>query len=189
MSGNGETMLVQKISDGTVIDHVAAGKALSVLRLLGNPQERGVTVAPVMNVGSSKMGKKDILKVEGVELTDEQIQKLALDSAPGQREHHQVLQRLGEEVRSSTADPARHPKLHRDHVHLGQGEGLDPIRLLARGFLAADLQVQILRQGPERRRDLLPIGVIGRLFTTLRSTAGSSRAGSPAPGSTSRTAR
>lgn len=73
-----ETMLVQKISDGTVIDHVAAGKALSVLRLLGNPQNRGVTVALVANVGSSKMGKKDILKVEGVELTDEQIQKLAL---------------------------------------------------------------------------------------------------------------
>jgi aspartate carbamoyltransferase regulatory subunit len=73
-----ETMLVQKISDGTVIDHIAAGKALSVLRLLGNPQNRGVTVALVANVGSSKMGKKDILKVEGVELTDEQVQKLAL---------------------------------------------------------------------------------------------------------------
>ena len=75
---NKETMLVQKISDGTVIDHIAAGKALSVLRLLGNPQNRGVTVALVANVGSSKLGKKDILKVEGVELTDEQIQRLAL---------------------------------------------------------------------------------------------------------------
>jgi len=73
-----EKMLVQKISDGTVIDHVSAGRALSVLRLLGDPQDRGVTVALVMNVESSKMGKKDILKVEGVELTDEQIQKLAL---------------------------------------------------------------------------------------------------------------
>ncbi|MDA4136620.1 MAG: aspartate carbamoyltransferase regulatory subunit [Thaumarchaeota archaeon] len=73
-----KTMLVQKISDGTVIDHVSAGKSLSVLRLLGNPQNRGVTVALVMNVGSSKMGRKDILKVEGVELTDEQVQKLAL---------------------------------------------------------------------------------------------------------------
>jgi aspartate carbamoyltransferase regulatory subunit len=77
MSDN-ETMLVQKISDGTVIDHITAGKALSVLRLLGNPQNRGVTVALVANVGSSKMGKKDILKVEGVELSDEQVQKLAL---------------------------------------------------------------------------------------------------------------
>lgn len=73
-----ETMLVQKISDGTVIDHVAAGKSLSVLRLLGNPQNRGVTVALVMNVSSRKMGRKDILKVEGVELTSEQIQRLAL---------------------------------------------------------------------------------------------------------------
>jgi len=73
-----EKMLVQKISDGTVIDHVSAGKALSVLRLLGDPQNRGVTVALVMNVESSKMGRKDILKVEGVELTDEQVQKLAL---------------------------------------------------------------------------------------------------------------
>jgi len=73
-----QTMLVQKISDGTVIDHVAAGKSLSVLRLLGNPQNRGVTVALVMNVTSSKMGRKDIVKVEGVELTDEQVQKLAL---------------------------------------------------------------------------------------------------------------
>jgi aspartate carbamoyltransferase regulatory subunit len=73
-----KTMLVQKISDGTVIDHVSAGKSLSVLRLLGNPQNRGVTVALVMNVGSSKMKRKDILKVEGVELTDEQVQKLAL---------------------------------------------------------------------------------------------------------------
>ena len=73
-----EQMLVQKISDGTVIDHVSAGKSLSVLRLLGNPQNRGVTVALVMNVSSRKMGRKDILKVEGVELTGEQIQKLAL---------------------------------------------------------------------------------------------------------------
>jgi len=78
-SGNQETkMLVRKIPDGTVIDHVAAGKALSVLRLLGDPQGKGLTIALVMNVYSSKMGKKDILKVEGVELSDEQVQRLAL---------------------------------------------------------------------------------------------------------------
>ncbi len=75
---NKETMLVQKISDGTVVDHIAAGKALSVLHLLGNPQGKGVTLALVMNVSSSKMGRKDILKVEGVELSEEQVQRLAL---------------------------------------------------------------------------------------------------------------
>jgi aspartate carbamoyltransferase regulatory subunit len=79
LSGNENTkMLVSKISDGTVIDHVSAGKALSVLRLLGDPESKGATIALVMNVRSSKMGRKDILKVEGVELSTEQIQRLAL---------------------------------------------------------------------------------------------------------------
>lgn len=72
------TMLVRKIPDGSVIDHIAAGKALSVLRLLGNPQENGFTIAMVMNVSSSKMGRKDIVKVEGIELSQEQVQKLAI---------------------------------------------------------------------------------------------------------------
>ncbi len=75
---SGTTMLVQKIADGTVIDHVAAGKALSVLRLLGNPQEKGFTVALVMNVTSSKMGKKDIVKVEGLEISQEQVERLSI---------------------------------------------------------------------------------------------------------------
>lgn len=77
-SENQTTMLVRKIPDGSVIDHIAAGKALSVLRLLGDPQENGFTIAMVMNVSSSKMGKKDIVKVEGVEITPEQVQRLAL---------------------------------------------------------------------------------------------------------------
>jgi len=72
------TMLVRKIPDGSVIDHIAAGKALSILRLLGDPQENGYTIALVMNVSSSKMGRKDIIKVEGMEITPEQIQRLAL---------------------------------------------------------------------------------------------------------------
>jgi aspartate carbamoyltransferase regulatory subunit len=72
------TMLVRKIPDGSVIDHIAAGKALSVLRLLGNPQENGFTIAMVMNVSSSKMGRKDIVKVEGMEVSQEQVQRLAL---------------------------------------------------------------------------------------------------------------
>ena len=72
------TMLVRKIPDGSVIDHITAGKALSVLRLLGNPQDNGFTIALVMNVSSSKMRKKDIVKVEGMEISQEQVQRLAL---------------------------------------------------------------------------------------------------------------
>lgn len=75
---SGETMLVQRIANGTVVDHIPAGKALAVLRLLGNPHEKGFRVALVMNVSSTKMGRKDIVKVEGVELSEEQVQRLAL---------------------------------------------------------------------------------------------------------------
>jgi aspartate carbamoyltransferase regulatory subunit len=72
------TMLVRKIPDGSVIDHIPAGKALSVLRLLGDPEANGFTIAMVMNVSSSKMGRKDIVKVEGMEVSQEQVQRLAL---------------------------------------------------------------------------------------------------------------
>src|SRR5256885_12030082 len=72
------TMLVRKIPDGSVIDHIAAGKALSVLRLLGAPQENGFTIALVMNVSSSTMGRKDIGKAAGPKGPQEQVQCLAL---------------------------------------------------------------------------------------------------------------
>jgi aspartate carbamoyltransferase regulatory subunit len=77
-TSNAETMIVQRIANGTVIDHIPSGKALAVLKLLGDPHEKGLRVALVMNVSSRKMVKKDILKVEGVELSDEQVQRLAL---------------------------------------------------------------------------------------------------------------
>ena len=36
---------VQKIKNGTVIDHIAAGYALSVLRILGITGKEGITVS------------------------------------------------------------------------------------------------------------------------------------------------
>lgn len=58
---------VKPIKNGTVIDHIKANKALSVLKILGLPNEAtAVTVA--MNVQSSLMGSKDIVKIEGREL-------------------------------------------------------------------------------------------------------------------------
>ncbi|MCS7373437.1 MAG: aspartate carbamoyltransferase regulatory subunit [archaeon GB-1867-097] len=69
---------VQKIKNGTVIDHIAAGYALSVLRILGITGKEGITVSVVMNVPSEKLGKKDIVKVEGRELKKEEVNKIAL---------------------------------------------------------------------------------------------------------------
>lgn len=68
---------VKSIKNGTVIDHITANKALSVLRILDLPNEkRTVTIA--MNVASSEMGSKDIVKIEGRELEPNEVDKIAL---------------------------------------------------------------------------------------------------------------
>ncbi len=77
MSSNHE-LLVRKIRDGTVIDHIPAGRALAVLRILGITGREGLRVALVMNVESKKLGRKDIVKVEGRYLTPRETDIIAL---------------------------------------------------------------------------------------------------------------
>jgi aspartate carbamoyltransferase regulatory subunit len=68
---------VKPIRNGTVIDHITANKALNVLKILGLPsKEAAVTIA--MNVKSSQMGAKDIVKIEGRELKSREVDKIAL---------------------------------------------------------------------------------------------------------------
>ncbi|MEG3224085.1 MAG: aspartate carbamoyltransferase regulatory subunit [Methanobacteriales archaeon Met13] len=68
---------VKPIKNGTVIDHITANKALHVLKILHLPsQESAVTIA--MNVKSSQMGAKDIVKIEGRELESGEVDKIAL---------------------------------------------------------------------------------------------------------------
>lgn len=66
-------LIVSKIENGTVIDHIPAGRALMVLRVLGITGREGLRIALVMNVDSRKLGKKDIVKIEGRELTPEEV--------------------------------------------------------------------------------------------------------------------
>jgi aspartate carbamoyltransferase regulatory subunit len=68
---------VKPIKNGTVIDHITANKALNVLKILDLPsQKTAVTLA--MNVKSSQMGSKDIVKIEGRELEPGEVDKIAL---------------------------------------------------------------------------------------------------------------
>jgi aspartate carbamoyltransferase regulatory subunit len=71
-------LVVRKIERGTVIDHIPVGQALNVIRLLGIKGGEGYTVAVVMNVDSRKHGKKDIVKVEGKELSAAEVNRIAL---------------------------------------------------------------------------------------------------------------
>lgn len=54
---------VGRIKEGYVLDHIKAGKSLSLFHML-KLDEGDCTVAMIMNVSSKKLGKKDILKVE-----------------------------------------------------------------------------------------------------------------------------
>lgn len=67
---------VKPIENGTVIDHITANKALQVLKILGLPEE-GTTVALAMNV-HSKLGLKDIVKIENRELEHSEKDKISL---------------------------------------------------------------------------------------------------------------
>ena len=73
-----EMRRVTAINNGTVIDHIPAGAALSVLRMLGISDVRASPISLVMNVPSSKHGTKDIIKVEDRELTQDELDRLAL---------------------------------------------------------------------------------------------------------------
>ena len=54
---------VGKIEEGFVLDHIKAGKSLSLYEHL-QLDKQDCTVAIIKNARSEKMGKKDILKVE-----------------------------------------------------------------------------------------------------------------------------
>jgi len=68
-------LLVSKIENGIVIDHIPAGKAFQVLRLLKQPADARALIA--QNVVSGSMGSKDLIKIEGTYLTSSEIDVIA----------------------------------------------------------------------------------------------------------------
>ncbi len=58
-------MNIDTIKNGYVIDHLKAGKAMEVYKLL-NLETLDCQVAIITNAKSNKMGKKDIIKIDKV---------------------------------------------------------------------------------------------------------------------------
>lgn len=58
-------MRVDAIQNGIVIDHITAGKGMKIYDLLGL-RDKEYSVALMLNVVSSKMGRKDIIKIDSV---------------------------------------------------------------------------------------------------------------------------
>lgn len=62
--GRRNVMLIDSIQNGIVIDHITAGKAMELYQILGL-DKLACTVAILKNVTSGKLGRKDIIKIDG----------------------------------------------------------------------------------------------------------------------------
>ncbi len=68
---------VKSIKNGTVIDHITANRALSVLNILNLPDDE-TSMMVAINVESPDMEFKDIVKIENRELSSDEVDKLVL---------------------------------------------------------------------------------------------------------------
>ncbi len=57
-------MNIDEIRNGIVIDHIMAGKSMEIYKFL-RLEELDCSVAIIKNAQSGKMGKKDIIKIDG----------------------------------------------------------------------------------------------------------------------------
>ena len=73
-------LIVRRIKNGTVIDHIDGGKGLQVLNALDINAEKGDVITIALNVPSGKLKKKDIIKVENKFLEQDDTNKLAVIS-------------------------------------------------------------------------------------------------------------
>ncbi len=71
-------LMVRRIKEGTVIDHIDEGKGLQVLAALQIDGGDGSLITIALNVPSGKFKKKDIIKVENKFLVDDDTNKLAV---------------------------------------------------------------------------------------------------------------
>ena len=71
-------LMVRRIKEGTVIDHIDEGKGLQVLGALQIDGRDGSLITIALNVPSGKFKKKDIIKVENKFLADDDTNKLAV---------------------------------------------------------------------------------------------------------------
>jgi aspartate carbamoyltransferase regulatory subunit len=71
-------LFVSKMRNGTVIDHIPAGKGLKALAILGKKGVGSAKVAILVNAESRKLGRKDMVKVEGRRVGEDEASLIAL---------------------------------------------------------------------------------------------------------------
>ncbi len=71
------TLLVNKIDCGTIIDHIPAGRAVNIIDFLLPASAKNELIVG-LNLSSNKMTLKDIIKIHNIELTEEEASKVAI---------------------------------------------------------------------------------------------------------------
>ncbi len=99
-----QTLKISKIKDGTVIDHITAGKALKVLSILKiEEKNNNYSVSIGIRVPSSKMSFKDVIKIENRNLEKFEVDKISLiapDASISIVKDYQVTQKYTVELPS-----------------------------------------------------------------------------------------
>lgn len=73
------TVPVAALRKGTVIDHIPAGQGMKLIKLL-KLASGGTCVTVGLNLESGRMGRKDLIKVDGRLLTEEEANHVAIYS-------------------------------------------------------------------------------------------------------------
>lgn len=79
-SAENEGLLIRRIKNGTVIDHIDRGEALNVVKILGITGTTQEALSIATNVQSGNMERKDIVKLTNRELSKEEVDRIALIS-------------------------------------------------------------------------------------------------------------
>ncbi|MBN2734254.1 MAG: aspartate carbamoyltransferase regulatory subunit [Methanomicrobiaceae archaeon] len=95
-------LLISPIQNGTVIDHIKAGEALTVLRILGITGSTEESLSIATNVKSNlTLRPKDIVKISDRELSKEEVNKIALISPNATINiirNYRVVEKVGVEI-------------------------------------------------------------------------------------------
>ncbi|HLC36628.1 MAG TPA: aspartate carbamoyltransferase regulatory subunit [archaeon] len=73
---NKDDYRLKSIDNGTAIDHIPKGKALQLVNVLEIGEE--ITFTMAVNVPSKRVGRKDIILIEGKELNEKEFAKIGL---------------------------------------------------------------------------------------------------------------
>jgi aspartate carbamoyltransferase regulatory subunit len=74
---NKDKLMVEAIANGTVIDHIAPGQAINILRMF-KFLSRNNQLTVGFNLRSGDMGKKDIIKISNVVFSPSETEQLAI---------------------------------------------------------------------------------------------------------------